>query len=89
LHIWYHLALFGVLGALAVRVSSRLSRRLAWLAGVLLLGLAIEVLEARGSLAALEWGDVQIDCWGVAFGCLAVWLLPGSCRSRNKAWIFE
>jgi hypothetical protein len=71
------MVLFGVLGALAVQASSRLSRRAVWLVGVLLLGFAIEMLEARGSLAAVEWEDVQMDCFGVGFGCVAVWLLSG------------
>jgi len=82
LHVWYHLVLFGVLGALALRASDRLSRRIAWLAGVLLLGLAIEMLEERGILAAVEWGDVLLDCWGVALGCLAVWLFSGTSKAR-------
>jgi len=47
-----------------------------WVAGAILLGLAMEFLQARASQAAIEWGDVQTDCFGVAMGCLAVWLLP-------------
>jgi membrane associated rhomboid family serine protease len=77
MHLWYHMVLFGVLGALAVRASSRISRRWMWVAGVILLGLAMEFMEARVSHAAIEWVDVQTDCFGVAMGCLAVWLLPG------------
>ena len=77
MHLWYHMVLFGVLGALAMRASSRISRRVLWVAGAILLGLAMEFLQARASQAAIEWGDVQTDCFGVAMGCLAVWLLPG------------
>jgi hypothetical protein len=76
LHLWYHMVLFGVLGALAVRASKRMSRRVMWVAGAILLGLAMEFVQARISQAAIEWGDVQTDCFGVAMGCLAVWLLP-------------
>ncbi len=77
LHLWYHMGLFGVLGALAVRTSGRMSRRVMGVAAVVLLGLAMEFVQARVSQAAIEWGDVQTDCFGVAIGCLAVWLLPG------------
>ncbi len=76
LHLWYHMALFGLLGALAVLASNRISRRVLWLAAVVLLGLAMEFMQARDSQAAIEWGDVQTDCFGAALGCLAVWLLP-------------
>jgi hypothetical protein len=82
LHVWYHLVLFGVLGALAVRASDRFSRRLMSLVGVVLLGFVIEAVEQRGSLAAIEWGDVQMDCWGVGFGCLAMWLFSGKPEAR-------
>jgi hypothetical protein len=77
MHLWYHMVLFGVLGALAMRASSRISRRWMWVAGVILLGLTMEFLQARVNQTAIEWGDVQTDCFGVAMGCLAVWLLPG------------
>jgi membrane associated rhomboid family serine protease len=77
LHLWDHMVLFGVLGALAVRASRRMSRRLMWVAGAILLGLAMEFLQARMSQVAIEWRDVQTDCFGVGMGCLAVWLLPG------------
>ena len=77
LHLWCHMVLFGVLGALAVRASSRMSRRVMWVVGAILLGLAMEFVQARFSQAEIEWGDVQTDCFGVAMGCLAVWLLPG------------
>jgi hypothetical protein len=80
LHIFYHLGLFGVLGALAVRASRRLSGRMLWLAAVMLLGLAMEGLQAHGNHAAIEWSDVQMDCFGVAFGCFVVWLLPEKVR---------
>jgi hypothetical protein len=48
-----------------------------WLAAAILLGLAMEFVQARASHAAIEWWDVETDCFGVALGCLAVWLLPG------------
>ena len=76
LHLWYHMVLFGVLGALAVRASSRMSRRMIWLAAMMLLAMLMELVQARASQASIEWGDVQTDCFGVALGCLAVWLLP-------------
>jgi hypothetical protein len=83
LHIWYHLVLFGVLGALAVRVSRRKSWRAVWLAAVVLLGLAMEWLQARGNHVGIEWVDVQMDCFGVAFGCFAVWLAAGNTSTRQ------
>jgi hypothetical protein len=61
LHLWYHMVLFGVLGALAVRASSRTSRRVMWLAAMMLLGLAMEIVQARANQAAIEWGDVRLD----------------------------
>lgn len=76
MHLWYHMVLFGVLGALAMRASSRISRRVMWVVGAILLGLAMEFVQARISQVDIEWGDVQTDCFGVALGCLAVWLLP-------------
>ena len=35
------------------------------------------VRAGRSQPGGVEWGDVQTDCFGVAMGCLAVWLLPG------------
>jgi hypothetical protein len=83
LHIWYHLVLFGVLGALAVRASRRFSTRVASLAVVVLLGLSMEWLQARGNHVGIEWADVQMDCFGVAFGCFAVWLAAGNTSTRR------
>ncbi len=77
MHLWCHMVLFGVLGALAVSASSRISRRWMWVAGVIVLGLAMEFLQARVNQTTIEWGDVQTDCFGVAMGCLGVWLLAG------------
>jgi hypothetical protein len=78
LHIWYHLVLFGVLGALALRGGGRASARVVWVLGAVGLGFAMEALQARSNAAAIEWGDVQMDCFGVAFGCFVVWLLSGN-----------
>ncbi len=78
LHIWYHLVLFGVLGALAVRASNRASVKVVWVVGVVLLGLTMEWLQARGNHVGMEWADVQMDWFGVAFGCFAVWLVTGN-----------
>ena len=47
-----------------------------WLVAVILLGVGMEFLQARATQSAIEWGDVQTDTFGVAMGCLAVWLLP-------------
>ena len=44
---------------------------------MLLFGMGMEVVQARANQVAIEWGDVQTDCFGVAMGCLAVWLLAG------------
>jgi hypothetical protein len=82
MHLWYHMVLFGVLGALAVRASSRISRRVMWVAGAIVLGLVMEFVQAQISKVDIEWGDVQTDCFGVALGCLAVWLLP---RKKSEA----
>jgi hypothetical protein len=46
-----------------------------WLAAMVLLGLGMEIVQARTSQAEIEWLDVQTDCLGVGLGCLAVWLL--------------
>jgi uncharacterized protein YfiM (DUF2279 family) len=76
LHLWYHMVFFGVLGALVACASSRMSRRVMSLVAVILLGVGMEFLQARATQSAIEWGDVQTDYFGVALGCLAVWLLP-------------
>jgi hypothetical protein len=81
LHIWYHLALFAVLGALALLASNRFSWRVAGVAAALLFGFATELSETGGHLAGIEWGDVQMDCYGVAVGCFAVWLFT---RTKPK-----
>jgi hypothetical protein len=83
LHIWYHLVLFAVLGALALLASSRLPWRVAGVAAALLFGFATELSETGGHLAGIEWGDVQMDCYGVAFGCFAVWLFSNSKRETR------
>jgi hypothetical protein len=77
LHTWYHLVLFGVLGALAVRTSRRFPTRVAWLVSLVVLGLMMEWIQARGNHVGIEWPDVQMDWLGVGFGCFTVWLLPG------------
>jgi hypothetical protein len=80
LHIWYHLVLFGVLGALAVRASRGTARRVVWVGAVVLLGLGMEWLQGWENAVRIEWVDVQMDCFGVAFGCFAVWLMAGKAR---------
>jgi hypothetical protein len=75
LHIWYHLALFGVFGVLAIYASSRTSVRVGWIVAAVLFGLAMEYGEAIRYQFALEWPDVRTDAVGVAIGGLAGWLL--------------
>jgi hypothetical protein len=77
LHLWYHLVFFGMLGALALLTSRHSLSRLLWVVAVLLLGFAIELSQSLINHVAIEWDDVQVDCFGVAFGCLVVWLLSG------------
>jgi hypothetical protein len=81
LHAWYHLALFVILGFLAMRSSPKLWVRFAWVAAALLLGLGIESMEAFRYSITLEWYDVRTDISGVAIGGLIGWVL--SLRSRK------
>jgi hypothetical protein len=81
LHVWYHLALFGLFGVLAICASRRATVRVGWLLAAALFGLAMEYGEATRYLFALEWIDVRTDALGVALGGLAGWLLtrrPGT-----------
>jgi len=75
LHAWYHLALFAILGFLAMRSSAKLWVRFAWVAAALLLGLSIESMEAFRYSIPLEWYDVRTDTTGVAIGGFIGWLL--------------
>jgi len=81
LHPWYHLALFGFLGFLAMRSSQKASVRIALLIAAALLGLSIESIEALRYANHLEWYDVRTDTLGVAIGALLGWLV--SFRSTN------
>ncbi len=74
LHVWYHLALFAALGALAIYASKRASTRVGWLIAAVLFGFAMEAGEAVRYQFALEWPDVRTDALGVAIGGLAGWL---------------
>ena len=75
LHIWYHLALFIILGVLAVRSSAKPAVRCCLLLCAALLGLGIESLEAFRYRIPLEWYDVRTDIAGVAIGAILGWLL--------------
>ncbi len=75
LHIWYHLALFGVFGVLAICASRRASVRISWLIVAVLFGLAMEYGEAVRYQFELEWADVRTDALGVLLGGVAGWLL--------------
>jgi hypothetical protein len=81
LHPWYHLALFILLGLLAMRSSTKPFIRLALLAAAALLGLGIEYMEAYRYAIPLEWYDVRTDTSGVVLGALLGWLLS---RRSNK-----
>ncbi len=71
LHDWYHLALFAVLGLLAMLASPLRSMRLCWLIVALMLGFAIECGEAIRYGGLMEWVDVRTDIGGVALGAFA------------------
>jgi len=79
LHDWYHLALFIVMGILAMLSSRKPSTRFALLAVAALLGLGLEYLEAVRYHNPIEWYDVRTDTGGVAIGGVIGWLL-----SRRK-----
>jgi hypothetical protein len=82
LHVWYHLALFGTFGVLAIYASKRTSVRAALLLAIMLFGFAMECGEAVRYQFALEWTDVRTDALGVAIGGVAAWLLT---RHAGKA----
>ncbi len=75
LHPWYHLALFIILGVLAMRSSSKWTIRFTLLAAAALLGLSIEYMEAFRYSIPLEWYDVRTDTSGVGLGGLLDWVL--------------
>jgi len=74
LHAWYHLALFAILGLLAMRSSTKLWVRFAWVAAAILLGLGIEYMEAVRYHIQIEIYDVRTDTSGVALGGFIGWL---------------
>jgi glycopeptide antibiotics resistance protein len=80
LHAWYHVALFLILGLLAMRASPRLSMRLCWLIVAVMLGFAMECAEAICYGSLMEWTDVWTDALGVVLGAAMGWLL-----SRRRA----
>jgi len=82
LHVWYHLALFGVLGLLAIFSSERLSVRIALLITAALLGVGMEYIETLRYSIDLEVNDICTDACGIAIGALLGWLL--SFRSRKQ-----
>jgi hypothetical protein len=75
LHLWYHLALFILLGALAIRSSTKPPVRVGLLICLAMLGLGIEYMEALRYGGSLEWYDVRTDTAGVAIGAILGWLL--------------
>ncbi len=75
LHDWYHLALFAVLGLLAMLVSPLRSVRMSCVLSALMLGFAIELGEALRYGGLLEWADVLTDAGGVCAGAVMGWLL--------------
>ncbi len=85
LHVWYHLALFGVFGVLAIYASKRTSARFTWLVAAALFGLVMEYGEAIRYQFALEWTDVRTDALGVAIGGLAAWLFSAARGRRRRA----
>jgi hypothetical protein len=60
----------------AISIARLRSRRLGWLATVVLLGWGMEWLQARGNHVGIEWVDVQMDWFGTGLGCSMIWLLP-------------
>jgi hypothetical protein len=82
LHVWYHLALFAVLGLLAMRSSAKLSLRFALLAAACLLGLSLEYMEAVHYHNPIELYDVRTDICGVAIGAVLGWMT--SRRAKNS-----
>ncbi len=70
LHDWYHLALFAVLGLLAMLASPLRSMRACWLIVAVMLGFAIECGEALRYGGLMEWRDVWTDVGGIALGAL-------------------
>ena len=81
MHVWYHLALFILLGILAMRSSTKPGIRAGLLICLLMLGLSIESIEALRYHIPLEWYDVRTDTSGVAIGAILGWLL--SFRSQQ------
>jgi hypothetical protein len=87
LHVWYHLVLFLVLGALAWLSSDSGQVRLLLLVLAVLLGMGMEVGEAVRFHASIEGYDIRTDTLGVLLGGLAAWgLLQVLHRSRAERY---
>jgi membrane associated rhomboid family serine protease len=82
LHVWYHVGLFTLLGALAMRVSKNPSTRAEWMVWMVVLGFGIESSQAILNHTTLEWADVWSDAGGIFVGGVAGWLL--SMRESNR-----
>ncbi len=70
LHFWAHLYAFAVLSVLFLGGLRSFKRRAAAVAGLALLGLAIEMTQAHWHMPALERNDLFCDLFGVVMGLI-------------------
>jgi len=82
LHVWYHLALFALLGLLAMRSSHHRQKRCLLLVACFLVGLGTEVMESMHFHTDFEWNDVATDALGTAWGGVVGWVVSRWARER-------
>lgn len=84
MHAVLHIALFGVLGSLAMLSTGR-RHRVAAIFACIGLGLVIEIAQSLMYPNGIEWLDVRDDAAGVlVFAGLTIWAFAGRLRSSAK-----
>ena len=86
LHFWGHGVIFGVIAFLVISIGASRKTRLAFFAGLLLLGWSIEYMQHVVNHEALERSDVLVDFAGVCLGSLLARLV-GAYQQRTSRTI--
>jgi len=71
IHRTFHIVGFGFAAFLAGLLSRKVTAAIAGSAGILILGITIETLQAVVSGAAAEWWDIRDDAYGILILSLA------------------
>ncbi len=85
-HSWLHVVTFGSLAFVAARSTRSNPVRMAWFAGVLVFGFAVELAEKIQFRGLLEWRDVLVDSIGISVATLLALLLdhPETLQWRRR-----